>query len=113
MNASDPAASPTPTPTPPHPAPRAHRRWMIFFLVVIGFAGLSFGFNLYEFFYDLSRQEGFRFAGAHLATYLLVAGGFFLLLAFAFMRGHFSDIERPKHELLDRERMYDHAEFDD
>lgn len=95
-----------------HPAPRAHRAWMVFFLVIIAGAGLAFGFKFYEFFVDLSSHEGFRFAGAHLATYLLVATGFFLLLGFAFLKGHFNDVERPKHELLEREIRHDRAEFD-
>lgn len=88
-----------------------HRRWMVFFLVVIGAAGVAFAFKLYEFFYDLSQQEGFRFAGAHLATYLLVAGGFFLLLAYAFLKGHFADIEQPKYDILESEQSYDREEF--
>ncbi len=91
---------------------RSHRAWMIFFIFIIFMAGVAFAFKFYEFFYDLSVQEGFRFAGAHLATYLLVAAGFFLLLAYAFLRGHFADIERPKYDLLDQERAHDRAEFD-
>jgi len=93
--------------------PRAHRAWIVFFLVVIGAAGVAFGFKLYEFFYDLTMTPGFEFTGAHLLVYLLVAAGFFLLLAFAFLRGHFADIERPKLDLLDLERAYDRAEFED
>lgn len=88
-----------------------HRRWMIFFLVVIAAAGVAFCFKLYEFFYDLSQQEGFRFAGAHLATYLLVAGGFFLLLLFAFLSGHFADIEQPKYDILESEESHDREEY--
>jgi hypothetical protein len=89
----------------------SHRRWMIFFCAIIVLAGVAFSFKLYEFFYDLGSQEGFRFAGAHLGTYLLVAGGFFLLLLFAFLNGHFSDIERPKHEILESEERHDRAEY--
>lgn len=91
---------------------RGHRRWMIFFCLIIAVAGLAFAFKLYEFFYDLSSQQGFRFAGAHLATYLLVAAGFFLLLFYAFLKGHFSNIEQPKHDILDSERRYDRAEYE-
>jgi len=80
------------------------------FLVILA-AGVSFVFKLYEFFYDLSAREGFQFAGAHLSTYLLVAGGYFLLLAFAFLRGHFNDIEQPKHDILEEERRRDAAEY--
>jgi len=90
---------------------RTSRAMLVFFGVIIALAAFAFGFKFYEFFVDLSAQEGFRFAGAHLLTYLLVAGGFFLLLAYCFLTGHFADIERPKHDLLDSERDRDHAEF--
>lgn len=96
----------------PGKASVAQRGWLIFFCFVILTAAVCFAYKFYEFFYDLAAQEGFRFAGAHLATYLLVAGGFFLLLLYAFLKGHFSDIEQPKIDLLDQERRYDHAEFD-
>ncbi len=92
--------------------PRSQRVVLVVFAVVIAAAGAAFAFKFYEFFVDLAHQEGFRFAGAHVLTYLLVAGGFFLLLAHAFVRGHFNDIEQPKHDLLERERRLDHAEFD-
>jgi len=98
------------------PAPVAARRkgrarlaWGIAGLATL--AALAFGFKFYEFFVNLSQQRGFRFAGAHLLNYLLVAGGFFLLLAACFLGGHFADIEGPKHDLLDSERDHDHADF--
>ena len=50
-------------------------------------------------------------AGAHLLTYVLVAGGFFLLLLYCFLTGHFADIERPKYDLLESERANDLREF--
>lgn len=106
----------TPHPSAGHPrhaAPRGvpHRGWLIFFCSVILVAAAAFVLKFYEFFHDLVNHEGLRFAGAHLAIYLLVAAGFFLLLLFAFLKGHFSDIERPKYDLLDRERRYDEDEF--
>jgi len=94
------------------PPRRGHRAMLWFFGFIIAMAAVAFAFKFYEFFVDLARQEGFRFAGAHLLTYLLVAGGFFLLLAFAFLSGHFADIERPKYDLLDSERRHDEADFD-
>ncbi len=52
-------------------------------------------------------EEGIQFAGVHLMPYCLVACGFLALLAHAFLKGHFADIERPKFEIIDRERAYD------
>ena len=83
-----------------------------FFLIGTGLAGLGFGYKLHEFFWALSRQEGFEFAGIHLIIYGLVAAGFLMLLAHCFLRGHFSDIEAPKHEILAREIENDLAEFE-
>ena len=87
------------------------RFWLVFFIAGCAVAGAGFAYKLYEFFWDVSGTEGFEFAGVHLMTYLLVAGGFLLLLVSAFVRGHFSDIEAPKYEMLERERGRDHDEF--
>ena len=89
----------------------AHRVMIWLFGMVIVLGGFAFGFKLYEFFQDLSQGEGLQFAGSHLLTYCLVAAGFLLLLVFAFLRGHFTDIELPKFETLEREKNYDRQEF--
>lgn len=88
------------------------RLWIGFFAVGCTLAGAGFAYKLYEFFFDVTHREGFEFAGSHLVTYALVAAGFLLLLLFAFLHGHFSDIERPKFELLERERRYDRDEYE-
>jgi hypothetical protein len=87
------------------------RFWIGFFAVGCSIAGLGFAYKLYEFFFDVAGREGFEFAGTHLVTYALVACGFLLLLLYALLQGHFADIERPKHELLERELRYDRAQF--
>jgi len=93
----------------------ADRRTMRVMLWIFGFITLAgaaaFGFKLYEFAHDLVAEEGLRFAGAHLLTYVLVAGGFLLLLIFCYLRGHFTDIEQPKYDLLDQEREHDRRQL--
>ncbi len=74
-------------------------------------AGVGFGLKLHEFASDALASEGIGFAGPHLLTYALVAGGFAMLLAAAFMRGHLADVEQPKHDLLERERRHDRADY--
>jgi hypothetical protein len=74
-------------------------------------AGAGFSWKLFEFFEDLLAKNGLHFAGVHLVIYALVAGGFLLLLGYAFLAGHFSDVERPKFEMLEREREHDREEF--
>jgi hypothetical protein len=92
---------------------RGPRPWvLIVFAVAIVAAAWGFSWKLFEFFDDLLAQGGLHFAGVHLAIYVLVAAGFLLLLAYAFLSGHFSDIERPKFEMLERERENDRREFD-
>lgn len=46
------------------------------------------------------------FAIVPVTLYLSVAGGFLLLLIWAFMKGQFSDIERAKFELLEDDARY-------
>jgi hypothetical protein len=82
------------------------------FALAIVVAGVGFSWKLFEFFEDMLVQGGLRFAGVHLLVYVMVAAGFLLLLAAAFLAGHFSDIERPKYELLEREREHDRIEFE-
>jgi hypothetical protein len=84
------------------------RRFMIgFFLVAMGIAGTGFSIKLVEFADDLTSQKGLAFAGSHLLTYGLVAFGFLALLALCFFAGHFRDIEEPKNDLLEKERLHD------
>lgn len=98
------------------PAPETGRRGgpsrfvLWFFLVAALLAGVGFGVKIYEFAEDLLADQGIGFAGAHLVTYGFVAAGFLLLLAGTFLRGHYADIEKPKFELLERERMHDRLE---
>ncbi len=90
---------------------RVRRFMLVFFGFVVLGCGLGFGYKLYEFIHDLTAENGLRFAGAHILTYLLVAGGFGLLLIYAFIAGQFSDIEQPKYHLLEEEIRLDHEEF--
>lgn len=94
------------------PAPRRvpGRRVTFVFLVGALAAGVGFGVKLYEFAEDLLADQGIGFAGAHLLTYALVAAGFVLLLLGTFLRGHWADIEKPKFELIEKERAHDRNE---
>jgi hypothetical protein len=84
------------------------RRWTLgFFLMAMGVAGVGFSVKIVEFADDLTSQNGLQFAGAHLLTYGIVAAGFLSLLVYSFLRGHFRDIEEPKHDLLEKERLHD------
>lgn len=90
---------------------KVHRVMIWIFAFVVFSGGAAFFYKLYEFFLDLTDEDGLRFAGSHLLTYCLVAGGFLLLLAYGFITGHFSDIEEAKYSLMETEIEYDREEF--
>jgi hypothetical protein len=112
---SDPLPQDTPSADIEQQRRAADRRVLVWMLWIFGFVivagAFAFGWKIYEFAADLLDHEGLRFAGSHLLTYVLVAGGFFMLLLFCFLRGHFADIEKPKYDLLDMEKDYDVREF--
>ena len=63
-------------------------------------AGGVFVFKLTQFLRTIRRDELQGFAYDPILVYSLVAMGFLMLLAWAFLTGQFSRIEEPKHELL-------------
>lgn len=107
-------------------------------LLILIPAGLGFGNKLREFFMlygshqaakqerELLRQgelptvpqshftqqeaEDGGFALVPLMNYLLVSAGFLLLFLAAMLHGMFRDIERPKREMLEQERLLDSFE---
>lgn len=88
-----------------------HRFMTGLFFFVSAAGGLAFVYKLWEFFQDLTDEDGLQFAGSHLMTYCLVAGGFILLLLYTFMRGNLAEIETPKYDMLHAEERHDREEF--
>jgi nitrogen fixation-related uncharacterized protein len=87
------------------PSGASRLRWRAihaFFAVVCCVAGALFFFKLHEFLRTIKRDELAGFAFDPIVIYGLVAIGFFLLLAWAFLTGQFKDIEKTKHEMLER-----------
>lgn len=95
-----------PTLEAPEQAWRAERmRWRtthVFFVTVCAIAGCMFFFKLHEFLRTIKRDELAGFAFDPILTYAFVAMGFFFLLVWAFLSGQFRDIERTKHDMLER-----------
>ncbi len=86
-------------------APRERFRWRathIFFTAVCLIAGGMFFFKLHEFLRTIKKDELAGFAFDPILTYGFVALGFFFLLVWAFMTGQFKDIEKTKHEMIER-----------
>ena len=82
------------------------------FVVFVLAAGGLFFFKLFSFLATIKRDELAGFAFDPIVQYGFVAMGFLCLLVWAYLTGQFRDIERPKHDMLEREIRHDHAEFD-
>ena len=99
----------SPAPAPVSARDRAPRWLIVLFLVVLVTAGAAFTFKLVEFARTLRDSPDVSFALMPIVTYLVVAGGFFCLLAWALLGGHLRDVEGPKHFMLENERALDAA----
>ena len=89
---------------PPPAIPDRAPRWLIAtFVVVVATAGCGFLYKLFEFSQTLTAAPEVSFALMPLVTYLAVAAGFFCLLAWATLSGHWKDLEAPKRFHLENE----------
>ena len=79
--------------------------WGVGLAVVVG--GASFLYKLYEFISTASKGELPGFAVATVVSYFLATMGFLCLAVWAFLRGHYHDIEEPKLRLLETEAELD------
>lgn len=80
--------------------------------LAIVICGIAFFFKLYKFSSTLwgSGSDMLGFALIPVSNYLMVAGGFFLLLIWAFLKGQFANIEQAKYDLIDDDIRYEAAE---
>jgi nitrogen fixation-related uncharacterized protein len=92
--------------------PRRTQRRLIhaFFVLACTVGGAMFVFKLHEFLLTIKRDELVGFAVDPILVYALVAIGFLLLLAWAFLTGQFRDIEGTKYEMLERIERQERAE---
>lgn len=81
-------------------------RFIVGTWVVAGivFAAFSFAYKVYEIVMTVPNGEVIGFAAVHIATYLFVAIGFFLLFIWSFLRGDFREIEEQKMRPIEMER---------
>ncbi len=76
--------------------------------VVIFIAGVyGFGSKLEEFIRVARTTDEGGFALIPILNYFFATGGFICLFFWAARNGMFKDIEKPKHDLLERERELD------
>lgn len=99
-----PASAP---PADPARRPGAGRPMLIFLVTVVVLAGAGFVFKLVEFIATFQEDPSQSFALMPVVTYLAVAAGFFCLLSWSVLSGHFRDMEAPKYDMLEREKELD------
>lgn len=80
----------------------ARRGVHVFFVMAVTAAGCMFIFKLFSFLETIRRDELAGFAFDPILVYGFVSMGFLFLLAWAFLSGQFRDLERAKHEMLER-----------
>ncbi len=91
---------------------RAQRITLIVFLVVFLLpAAVGFAIKLYEFMAvaNGATSEG-TFMLVPVLNYFIVFMGMLCMLAWATTNGMFRDIEKPKFDMLERERQLDESE---
>jgi len=81
--------------------------WLVGLSVVGG--GVTFCLKLYEFMRSANTGEMPGFAFATVVSYFVATAGFLCLALWAFLRGHYHDIEGPKYTLLETEAELDRA----
>lgn len=100
----------------PQPAPGTSRRARVFLwvfsVILVVTAGTAFMFKLIEFFYTATTDGSQALASflIPVLTYLTVAAGFGCLFAWAFFRGHYSDVEAPKYRMLELQNEIERAQ---
>lgn len=99
-----------------HPAaarPRAgmsrRQAWVTAAMAILILIPSMYGFlgKFVEFVHIYRGASGGEFAVAPILNYLLASAGFFCMLLWAAWNGMFRDVERPKIDFLENERLLD------
>lgn len=82
--------------------------FMIIFVILPG--GVSFIAKIASYFM-VEMEEGMSGFALPFFNYLFIALGFVCLFVWAFLSGHFKDIDKPAHDMLEMERKYEDSEL--
>ena len=85
----------------------------VFFVCAVTVAGCMFTYKLFSFLKTIRRDELAGFAFDPIIIYGFVSMGFLCLLGWAYLTGQFRDVERPKHDMLERFDEQERAEGHD
>lgn len=93
------------------PISRNTRRFLwVFSVMMLLITGIAFFFKLFEFAYSFTSDQSLRFAILPVMTYLIVAAGFACLFFWAYLSGHFKNVEAPKYRMLQMQEEIDARE---
>ncbi len=83
-------------------------------VVVVGFAvlaaGTTFMYKLYEYIAAAATGHMPGIISATVLPYFFISTGFLLLAGWAWLGGHYKDIEEPKRDMLRQEEEYERME---
>lgn len=83
---------------------------MILFVILPG--GISFVVKVGSYFM-VEMEEGMSGFAMPFFNYLFVAMGFILLFVWAFLKGHFKDIDKPSYDMLRMEQSFEDSDLKD
>lgn len=95
---------------PPAPSGPARPERILLWIGMIGgtiAAGVAFVYKIAEFIFTLNSNEVQGFADVPVTIYFVVAAGWLCLLVWSYASGQFTDVERPKVEMLELEEAYE------
>ena len=81
---------------------------MIFLVILPG--GLSFIAKIASYFM-VEVEEGMSGFALPFFNYLFVALGFVCLFVWAFLSGHFKDIDKPSNDMLEMEKSFEDSDL--
>jgi hypothetical protein len=87
----------------------SRRAWITLAMAVLILIPSMYGFvgKFVEFVHIYRGTGGGEFAVAPILNYLLASAGFFCMLLWAAWNGMFHDVELPKEQFLENERLLD------
>lgn len=88
-------------------SPRGRKALWISMIAGIVIAGAAFAYKVAEFIFTLGSSEVPGFADVPVTVYFIVAAGWGLLLAWAYLSGQFSHAEEAKYSIIEQEEEYE------
>jgi hypothetical protein len=90
------------------------RGWSVLVVgLAVSAAGFTFMYKLYEFIAASAAGYMPGFLAASVLPYFFISAGFLMLAGWAWLGGHYINIEQPKRDMLHQEEEYAKLEQQD